>query len=110
METSAATNSEDIAEVLAEKVVGDVPGTAPSSRDLWCTEDDLVEDGYRREALVELFGNTTEGPDGIVGWTAASVAKIEELVLEPAYRLVADSFQSFDDAGTMQARVGYARW
>lgn len=62
-----------------------------------------------REALVKLFGNTTEGPDGIAGWTAASVAKIEESILEPAYRLIADSFQSFDDADTMQARVGYSR-
>ncbi|OZC42402.1 hypothetical protein CH289_27360 [Rhodococcus sp. RS1C4] len=59
---------------------------------------------------MKLFGNTTEGPDGIVGWTSASVAKIEESILEPAYRLIADLFQSLDDADTMQARVGYSRW
>lgn len=96
--------SEGFEESLRE--AGDV---APDIKDAWCTEDDLVEQGYLREALIALFGKATEGPNGIVGWAAASVSKIEESILEPAYALIVNSFQSFDDAETMQARVGYSR-
>ncbi|MFA3899740.1 hypothetical protein ACKAMS_32465 [Rhodococcus sp. 5A-K4] len=77
-------------------------------RNDWYTEDDLVENGYRREALVDLFGKPIEGHDGIVGWTVSSVTKIEQTQLAPAYELLKDAFGAFhDDADTMTSRVYY---
>ncbi|MEW1935517.1 hypothetical protein AB0362_25340 [Rhodococcus sp. NPDC079359] len=75
-------------------------------RDDWYTEDDLVENGYRREALVDLFGHPIPGHDGVPGWTVSSVAKIELTQLAPAYELLRSAFGTFDDeADTMTSRV-----
>lgn len=78
-------------------------------RDDWYTENELVESGYRREALVDLFGKPVPGHDGIIGWTVSSVAKIEQTQLAPAYELLQSAFGAFNDAAdTMTSRVMYS--
>ncbi|CAB4898437.1 unannotated protein [freshwater metagenome] len=78
-------------------------------RDDWYTEDDLVESGYRRGALVDLFGKPVPGHDGIIGWTVSSVAKIEQTQLAPAYELLQSAFGAFNGAAdTMTSRVAYS--
>ncbi len=81
----------------------------PNPRDDWYTENDLVESGYRREALVDLFGKPVPGHDGIIGWTVSSVAKIEQTQLAPAYELLRSAFGAFNGAAdTMTSRVMYS--
>ena len=85
-------------------------GQPAGGRDAWYTEDELVSLGYRREALVELFGSPTRGPDELTGWTAASVAKIEETQLAPAFDLLEMAFDNkeLDDAADiMRVRVSF---
>lgn len=78
-------------------------------RDDWYTENDLVESGYRREALVDLFGKPIPGHDGLIGWTVSSVSKIEQTQLAPAYELLELAFGAFNDAAdTMTSRVMYS--
>lgn len=78
-------------------------------RDDWYTENDLVEMGYRREALVDLFGKPIPGHDGLIGWTVSSVSKIEQTQLTPAYELIEAAFGAFNDAAdTMTSRVMYS--
>lgn len=78
-------------------------------RDDWCTENDLVEMGYRGEALADLFGKPVPGHDGVYGWASALVAKIEETQLAPAYELLQSAFGVFNDAAdTMTNRVFYS--
>ncbi|OZF42289.1 hypothetical protein CH293_26545 [Rhodococcus sp. 14-2470-1b] len=75
-------------------------------RDDWYTANDLVESGYRRDALVDLFGKPTPGHDGLIGWTVSSVSKIEQTQLAPAYELLESAFGAFNDAAdTMTSRV-----
>ncbi|RQO41150.1 hypothetical protein DBV08_30740 [Rhodococcus sp. KBW08] len=61
-------------------------------RKFWYTADDLVYLGYKLDALEDLFGKTTPGPDGLVGWTVSAVWKVEEEVIAPAYELITSSF------------------
>ncbi len=78
-------------------------------RNDWYTANDLVEMGYRREALVDLSGKQVPGHDGIVGWTVSSVSKIEQTQLAPAYELLESAFGAFNDAAdTMTSRVMYS--
>lgn len=78
-------------------------------RDDWYTENDLVESGYRRDALVDLFGKPIPGDNGLIGWTVSSVSKIEQTQLAPAYELLESAFGAFNDAAdTMASRVMYS--
>lgn len=60
----------------------------------WYTPDQLVELGYRAEALSDLFGPPSAGPDGVYGWEAVGVFKVEREVLAPAARLIWATFQN----------------
>lgn len=95
---------------LAREGATEGPGQyVHNPRDDWYTENDLVESGYRREALVDLFGKPVPGHDGIIGWTVSSVAKIEQTQLAPAYELLQSAFGAFNDAAdTMTSRVMYS--
>lgn len=92
---------------------GQLPGAEGQparGRDAWYTADELVSLGYRREALEELFGTPTHGPDELTGWTAASVAKIEQSQLAPAFDLLEMAFgnkELVDAADIMRVRVSF---
>ncbi len=94
---------------LAEEVPRIKDEYVPDPRDDWYTESDLVEMGYRREALVDLFGKPIPGHGGLIGWTVSSVSKIEQTQLAPAYELLESAFGAFSDAAdTMTSRVMYS--
>lgn len=58
----------------------------------WNTAEDLVQMGYRREAIEDFFGEPTEGPNGIVGWTETELCALEDLVINPAHSLLQKLF------------------
>lgn len=76
--------------------------------DYWYTVDDLVDRyGYRREALVHLFGDATPCLDGELGWTVPTVVKVERDVIAPALRLAKTSFVNASSTEEALARVGF---
>lgn len=77
-------------------------------RSYWYTVDDLVDHlGYRREVLVDLFGDATPCLDGELGWSVACVAKVERDVIAPALRLAKESFVDAESADVALARVDF---
>lgn len=63
--------------------------------DSWYTATDLIDWGYKPDALTGLFGPRIEGPDGIQGWLVAHVDHIERTVINSAVELLRSSFQPF---------------
>jgi hypothetical protein len=75
-------------------------------RPYWYTVDDLVDlYGYRREALVQLFGAATPCLGGDLGWTVSTVVKVERDVIAPALRLAKASFVNTTSAEDALIRV-----
>jgi hypothetical protein len=84
------------------------PESNHRERSYWYTVDDLIDHlGYRREALVDLFGDATPCLDGEFGWTVSSVAKVEREVIAPALRLAKTSFVDDESADITLARVDF---
>ncbi|OZC91752.1 hypothetical protein CH254_04540 [Rhodococcus sp. 06-412-2C] len=84
------------------------PESTRPDRSYWYTVDDLVDHlGYRRKALVDLFGDATPCLDGEFGWTVSSVAKVEREVIAPALRLAKTSFVDDESADVTLARVDF---
>lgn len=62
--------------------------------DDWYTADQLVDRfGYKREALEQIFGRPTEGPNGLVGWPESTVDHIVSTVVDPAVALIKSLFE-----------------
>jgi hypothetical protein len=77
-------------------------------RPYWYTVDDFIDRyGYRREALVKLFGDATPCLDGELGWTVATVVRVERDVIAPALRIAQSSFVNATSAEDALTRVGF---
>lgn len=66
---------------------------APGPADRWFTATELIDWGYRHEALTRLFGPSVEGPGGIQGWLIDHVQHIEEAVINRAAELLESTFR-----------------
>ncbi|QII04379.1 hypothetical protein BH93_02470 [Rhodococcoides fascians A25f] len=77
-------------------------------RPYWYTVDDLIDRyGYRREALVQLFGSATPCLGGELGWTVSTVVKVERDIIAPALRLAKASFVNATSADDALTRVDF---
>ncbi|MBY4213328.1 hypothetical protein HQO27_20310 [Rhodococcus fascians] len=66
---------------------------APGPTGRWFTATELIDWGYKPEALRRLFGPHVEGPDEIQGWLIDHVQHIEETVIYRAVELLESTFQ-----------------
>jgi hypothetical protein len=64
----------------------------PEPGDGWVTAADLIDWGYKPEALTRLFGPPVDGPGELQGWLATHVDHIEESVIGRAVDLLKTSF------------------
>jgi hypothetical protein len=78
--------------------------------DDWVTAAELINSGYKPEAIIRLFGPLVDGPDGIKGWLVTHVEHIEETVIDPAIDLLKASFIEGRLEETFSITPGGGKW